>query len=258
MKILYKGFVYESVYQTDMFMSDDDAKKKYAEHLDDQAIAGIADNGSDDIEDDLKNTNVSVGALLKKWDLKGYPVDSDYIFEEAGGYFIIRNREVFPVEKLINDVEDYYREFPEFANLERRMSDEFWKFPETLYHATPCENKEEILKNGLLPGWGTGLSNRNSHGVFTSTELDGYIDSYGNCKFAIDTMRMKQAGDMPLMQKEPEVFEYLVSQAIGHRYGVNVDRWVDSGGGMDHNTWIMDGGVSPEYLKLEVDGDEED
>ncbi len=258
MKILYKGFVYESVYQTDMFLSDDEAKKKYQEELEDKEIAAIADNGSDDIEEDLANTNVNVGILLKKWNLKGRQVGADYVFEEAGGYFIIRNREVFPVEKLISDVESYYNEFPEFANLEKSLSDDFWKYPETLYHATPCENKEEILKNGLLAGWGTGLSNRNSHGVFTSTEIDGYIDSYGDCKFAIDTHKMKQAGEMPLMQKEPEVFEYIVSQAIGSKYGISVDRWVDSGGGMDHATWIVDGNISPEYLTLQVDGTEED
>ena len=256
MKFVYRGFVYE--HQTDLFLSDDEAKKKYAEYLEDQEVAEIADNEAYDIEEDLTNTKASIPALLKKWNLKGHPVDKDYVFEEAGGYFIIRGREVFPVDKLIDDVAQYYKEFPEYAAMEQHLSDEFWKFPEILYHATPCENKDDILKQGLNAGWGTGMTNRHTRGVFTSTELDGYIDSYGDCKFAIDTMKMKQAGDMPLVQKEPEVFEYLVAQSIGHRYGISVSRWVDSSGGMDHNTWIIDGGVGPEYLTLEVGGDEKD
>lgn len=63
MKILYKGFVYESVYQTDMFLNDEDAKKKYAEHLEDQEIAGIADNQH---VNDMENRGTIKGRELYK------------------------------------------------------------------------------------------------------------------------------------------------------------------------------------------------
>lgn len=256
--MLYNGYIYESVYQTDLFLNDEEAKKKYDEYQEDLVLSEISENGNTDLEEDLTQTNVSVPLLLRKWNLKGRAVNDDYIFEEADGYFIIRNRTIIPVEDILDNPDSYYELFPEFANLETKMSEDFWRYPEPLYHATKCENIEEIKKEGLYPGRGSGLTNRGVFGVFTSTEEDGYIDHYGECKFMIDTAKMKRDGNMPLVLREPEVFNYIVSNIVGEVYGINVEREVSSSGGMDPNTWIIDAHVNPEYLILVQGGDSDD
>lgn len=206
-----------------------------------------------DAEEELeKNTEVDVPSILSKWNLKFNEVNGDYVYSEDGDYYIVRGRSIVPVDKLIENPAHYHEEFPEYANLDQTLSSEFWKYPETLYHATDCANIEAILKEGLHSSHGSGTSNRGVFGVFTSTESEGYIDSYGDCKVAIDTASMKRDGNSFIVEREPEIFDYILSQAISHRYGINVDREPEGGGGMDYNTWIVNGDVPPKYIsKLE-------
>lgn len=259
MKLLHRGFIYESI-------STDELEAEYQKFLRGEpfkmtndliAYAGTRSSRQEetsssdylDVEDELSgNTETDVPSILSKWNIKFEEVNGDYVYAEDGDYYIVRGREVVPVNKLIENPSNYHAEFPEYANLDQKLSSDFWKYPETLYHATDCDNIDGILKEGLHSSRGSGISNRGVFGVFTSTEADGYIDSYWDCKVAIDTRSMKRDGNSFVVEREPEIFDYILSQAISHRYGINVEREPEGGGGMDYNTWIVNGNVPPKYI----------
>lgn len=263
MKFAFKGYVYESVEgmqsKIDAFLRGEYQPKsmdellqmhKYNEEkakLEKESKVEDPDDFFDFEEELEKNQSADVPSLLSKWNINAKEVDGDYVYEERGDYFIVRGREVVEVNKLIERPENYST-FPEFSGLADRLNAEFWKFPETLYHATECSNMPLILKEGMKTSVGTGLSNRNSRGVFTSTEPQGYIDSYGECKVVIDAPKMKADGFMPFMEREPEVFEYMLSGAISHKYDIDVTREVSDSGGMDPHTWIVGDSIPPKYL----------
>lgn len=262
MKMIHRGYVYEAL---DPEMQDKINKfmaGEYTPKSTDELLAMINANASSnkseqsdepedyyDAEEEIeKNLESDVQSILSKWKINFKEVDGDFIFEDdRRGYYIVRGREVVEVNKLIDSPEQYSA-FPEYSGLADRINAEFWKYPETLYHATECDNIESILKDGLFTSKGTGLTNRNSRGVFTSTEPDGYIDYYGDCKVVIDAPSMKKSGYTPFMEKEPEVFEYMISQVISHKYDINATREISDSGGMDQNTWIVGGEIPPKYL----------
>lgn len=259
MKIAHKGYIYES-------MTPAELEHEYQNFMEGRPFklttelmtyAGSRqkadDNNSEpeylDLEDEVeKNTSLDVPSILVKWDIQYNEVDGDYVYVDNGDYYIVKGREIIPVNELIDRPGQYSDTFPEYANLDQKLSNEFWKFTETLYHATECDNMESILANGLDPSRGSGIGNRGVYGVFTSSEPDGYIDAYGDCKVSIDTAAMKRDNNMISVEREPEIFEYILSQAISSKYGINVTREPSSSDGMDYNTWIVNGAIHPKYL----------
>lgn len=259
MKMLYRGYVYEAIdpameeklasymsgnnriSQNDLMALLDYVSKR------DKETNKTNDEYYDVEEEVEKNQELDVPSILKKWNIDFKEVDGDYVYQENGDYYIVRGREVVDVNRLIERPEQYPI-FKEYITLADSINNEFWRFPEPLYHATDCENMESILKNGLHTSAGSGLSNMNSRGVFTSTEVDGYIDSYGDCKVMIDAPAMKRDGNTFYVEREPEIFDYILSNAISSKYDIDVTREVTSSGGMDPNTWIVGGDIPPKYI----------
>lgn len=209
-----------------------------------------------DLEDELNAGNYgNIEELLNRWkDEDGFTWTHNnkgfYVlkYDRRDDYKVIVGNNLIDIDNLIRDPNAYHEELPIFANLSQVFNDEFWKFPQGLYHATDCKNIPLILKDGLNPGWGTSLSNRGHHGAFTSTEPEGYIDSYGDCKVFIDTLAMKKDGVMPFVELEPEVFTHRVGSSVYHYFGIDEEFIRYSESGEDENTYIVDGGVPAKYI----------
>lgn len=137
--------------------------------------------------------------------------------------------------------------------LEERFNKMFWERPEALYHATPLANVNEIKTNGLkMQHKSRSLSNRQIRAaVFTSTEPEAIVHSYGPALFAIDTNLMKQDGFTPEVSKEPS---YAEQDAINHLAKM-IHVWSDEkelvsqSDGTDSNTIIVHSNIPPKYLK---------
>lgn len=169
-------------------------------------------------------------------------------YDRRGDLKVIVGNELIDIDNLIRNPNAFHKELPIFANLSKVFNDEFWKFPQGLYHATDCQNIPSILKEGLNTSWGTSLSNRGHNGTFASTEPDGYIDSYGECKVYIDIPRMKKEGKTPFVELEPEVFTHRVGSSVYHYFGIDDEFVRYSESGEDENTYIIEGGVEPQYI----------
>lgn len=263
--MIHRGYVYESVdaeaeqaYQN--FINGGRIDLRYQNYIASRLSASNEPPSEDeylDFEDELEtNKELSPEDIAKKWNLSFKKVGGDLVYEEISrsrnhnSYYIVRGREQFKVDDIIDDPESYYASFPEYSTIPAKLNEEFWKWPETLYHATQEEYVEPIMKEGLLTRWGSGMTNRGTRGVFTSESPDGYIDSYGDYKIRIDTDAMKRDGFTPDVQREPEVLSHIVSQAINHTYDIPVEREPEHSGGMDPQTWIVTEGIPPKYLSL--------
>lgn len=90
--------------------------------------------------------------------------------------------------------------------------------PGKLYHYTTESNWEEIQRSGELRGsYGTGLSNRNVNGIFTSTDPEQYADgTYGDVCLEIDMDKYKKEHNLANVDimYEPDVEEYLLRDLI--------------------------------------------
>ena len=131
----------------------------------------------------------------------------------------------------------------------------FWERPSTLWHATPDENVQNILKNGLGRRNDTrGLTNRSvGAAVFTTTEPEELaMGSYGDNHFEIDCAAMKADGLTPTVTQEPEVEEYEFRKALLYKVGAEdaADR-LEHGRDMAPHTVIVHGDIPPKYLKLD-------
>ena len=134
---------------------------------------------------------------------------------------------------------------------------EFWEYPQTLYHCTPTENVAAIKTKGLTCQSKTrGINNRSvGHAIFTTQEeeeVEHVRQSYGPVVFAINTRAMKQDGFTPFVTHEPEVDEALELEFIFRKLGheVDLDRFIDSSGGISQYTVIVHENIPPKYLTI--------
>lgn len=138
-----------------------------------------------------------------------------------------------------------------FPTAESGFNDEFWKYPQTLYHATDDSNIKGILRTGLGAASRTrGLTNRSvGAAVFTTTEYDELVlGSYGDAIFEILTSTMAKDGYTPRVSQEPDVLQSRLRNDIGRRFGE--DHVSDPEVGMSENTIIVYGSIPPKYLRL--------
>lgn len=136
---------------------------------------------------------------------------------------------------------------------ENNYSENFWTYPGLLYHATPEENVEEILENGIEAKSETrGLSNRNmSDAVFTSTNPDGYIESYGDAVFEINTSQMKADGYTPEVSQEEDIERYEQESSLINLLGLDMDIYPEEPEqGLSYETVAIFGNIPPKYLRL--------
>ena len=90
--------------------------------------------------------------------------------------------------------------------------------PGTVYHYTTEEKWEEIQKSGgLNTSYGTGLTNRNASGIFTSIDPETHADgTYGDVCLAIDLQKFKENNKLDKLDiaPEPEIIETALQNLV--------------------------------------------
>lgn len=142
----------------------------------------------------------------------------------AGGKWWVEIDENYPsvkeVGEWIYDVSEH--EITEWGLDYDDFNQTFWTHPQELYHATPDDNVEAILANGIGAMNKTrGLSNRGvGAAVFTSSDPEELMHgSYGDSIFQIDTAAMAADGYRPRVEQEPDVEEYEWRRRLLHAVG---------------------------------------
>lgn len=157
--------------------------------------------------------------------------------------------------------DSYLDEVAEQFGYKDNFNELFWKFPQYLYHCTPEENRESIIKNGIgMMDKTRGFSSNRHIGaaVFTTSEeeeVPSLQDSYGPVVFLINTPQMKKDGYMPTVEKEPDwtTAEKIsfVLQKLGYpEEKTETSRFVDSSEGTTPYTVIVYGQIPPQYLNV--------
>lgn len=224
----------------------------------------LPDDQYHDLEDELgRNMEKTPEKIIEGWknvDDNYYGIEEDVIRTSCCGdfnkikyenkWYIRFDRDLTTIEGIIDNYERYLKYFPFISNMEDMFNSDFWNSPATLYHATDCDNVEDILSEGLKGGSGTGLSNRYVSGVFTSLEPEGYIDSYGDCVIAIDCHAMAVDGLTPYVAQEPDVVERDIKEALRDLLEYEGEYEYESSTDTDPNTIIISKNIPPKYLKL--------
>lgn len=126
--------------------------------------------------------------------------------------------------------------------------------PGKLYHYTTEEKWEDIQQSGELYGnSGSGLTNRFSHGIFTSVNPDEHaIGTYGDVCLEIDMDAFKTANSLSSvnLEYEPDIEEYLLRDMI--RSTLKLDDMgiqLDSSLGMSQYTIIIGHNIPIQFIK---------
>jgi hypothetical protein len=216
-----------------------------------------------DLEDELlKNNNKTPEQIIQGWknvDNNYYGIEEDFIKTHCCGiihkikfenkWYVLFDRDLYEIEEIIDNYERYSKKFPFIGEIEDRFNNDFWDSPKTLYHATDCENVKSILQNGLKGGYGTGLMNTGTFGIYTSLNPEGYIESYGDCVIAIDCGRMVEDEFKPFVNQEPDVVEYEIKNALSHLLDYEME--FDAQNDTDPDTVIVTAeNIPAKYLKL--------
>jgi hypothetical protein len=157
-------------------------------------------------------------------------------------------------ESYLDDVAEQLGYNDDFHNL-------FWKFPRYLYHCTPEENQESIMKNGINMMDKTRGFASNRHvraAVFTTSEeeeISSLQNSYGPVVFSINTPQMKRDGYMPKVEQEPDWAKAEKISFVLREIGYPDERseaslFVDSSEGTTQYTVIVYGEIPPQYLSI--------
>ena len=272
METIVAGYKTIFEYQTDMFLSDEEAKAKDAqaeyEYNVRDALADFVDNdvSIDDIDSideylsDYPNDAFKlIQIILKKSGVDSTTkelVDGDVlilynniILNFSNGRFLSAYSKKSFYDRIVDDPDSYLPKG--FPDLEEKFNDEFWDGPVELYHATTEDNVADIQSDGLVPMSSTrGISNRSvGSAVFTSINPD-VIDSYGDNVFRIDTTAMKRDGYTPYVSQEPVFPESEKINALLHIYDIEETHEISSYDGMDPDTVIVYGKIPSKYLEL--------
>lgn len=259
-------------YQTDMFMSDDEAKaadqKAEREFTLRDALDAFTENeisidDPSDIEGYLSDYGTD-GLKLISVILNKLGIEPKMKLLADGDVLVIYNNVIINFSKdrvlaayskksfydrIIDDPDSYLPE--NYPDPEEKFNSEFWGRPENLYHATTDENIDDIQTDGLVPMSLTrGISNRSiGAAVFTSINPE-VIDSYGNNIFKIDTRMMKNDGYTPFVSQEPAFPEAEKINSLLYIYGIEETYEISSHDGMDPDTVIVHGKIPSKYLEL--------
>lgn len=125
--------------------------------------------------------------------------------------------------------------------------------PSIVYHGTPDENVENILREGLECRFDSrGLSNKSVGGAVFTTSEESEAEGYGKV-LRIDIGAMERDGVLPRVSQEPEIEYYNACDAFASRFGLYLGDSVfyDVEQGMSPNTFVLNGPVPPEYISVE-------
>lgn len=139
--------------------------------------------------------------------------------------------------------------------LTERFNNDFQDYPVTLFHATPNENLESIMKDGLQAESQTrGLTNRGvGAAIFTyDNDESPLTGSYGDTVLAIDCKAMKRDGLEFYVEQEPAVVENETANLLAHVVGANDFHWEAGGDGADDPATVIlhIDHVPPKYLRV--------
>lgn len=180
---------------------------------------------------------------------------------DLGGYphLLIPDRKVVDDDGTVHDRREYVDSMSE-SNLWHMVGEQmpevnYWdldKHESVLYHASPCENKRQILERGIEPRKETrGISNRSTGAaVFASTDNYG-LDSYGDCRFEIDLSKMKADGYTPTITQEEPFEEINMKKRLANLLDVGDDYYPEDSlqsEGIWGHTRVIHGDVPARYI----------
>ena len=139
--------------------------------------------------------------------------------------------------------------------LAERFNEDFQEGPVTLWHATPSENLDSILKNGLRAESVTRVLTNRSVGaaIFTSDNEEAALyGPYGDAVLEIDCKAMKRDGVSFYVEQEPAVIESEAASVLASAVGATDFDWhLFSDGADDPSTVILHiARVPPKYLRV--------
>jgi hypothetical protein len=180
-------------------------------------------------EYDIEKADIS--KLIKRFGLKGKGFFDNRIIEIYGDepvYLLYdSDNETFSVIKDITqwiwdvdasnigvDPDTIYNNWVESSLKDLRQN------PGKVYHYTTPEKFELIKQDGEMIGsYGTGINNRGSYGIFTSTDPQEYsLGTYGDICLEIDLESFKRDSGLPELnlEFEPEVIDYITREYLAH------------------------------------------
>lgn len=222
---------------------DDDDQQSWLEYLEDEGLLEASA-----LDEFVATHNLSRNYPVR--DNKNVIVLSDgkdtaYLISDGEDYEYIDDIEDWAQNLTENEftrifkftVEDLYNPY-----LEGTLKD-CQEFPPTVYHYTTEEKWDEIQESGVLnTTYGTGITNRNSRGVFCSVDWEtNQLGSYGDVCLAIDLAKLKDVLKLSELNLsyEPEVEEYLLADFISSVMDLNIYNEISSSGGMSLDTIIV-------------------
>jgi len=157
--------------------------------------------------------------------------------------------------------DSYLDDIAEKFGYEDNFNEMFWKFPQTLYHCTPEENKDSIIKYGIgMKNKTRGFSSNRHIGaaIFTTSEegeVSSLQNSYGPVVFSINTPQMKKDNYIPTVEQEPdwaksEKISFVLKKLGYSEEETESSRFVDSSEGTSPYTVIVYGQIPSKYLSI--------
>lgn len=142
------------------------------------------------------------------------------------------------LEKVVGcGIEDVYNNWTECTLRQLKLN------PGKLYHYTTEEKFREIQEDGFLRGsYGTGLSNRYTHGLFTTTNAEELADGvYGDVCLEIDMDAFKKAHGLAELNLayEPEVDTFLLREAACAKLDLSCHLDLSSDSGVSPYTIVV-------------------
>lgn len=123
--------------------------------------------------------------------------------------------------------------------------------PGMVYHYTTEEKWEYIQQHGgMKTSYGTGMTNRNAVGIFTSVDMEEHaIGTYGDVCLAIDLASYKKDSNLVELNvlPEPEVLEAELANILGNKFGIDDIREPSSD--MSPYTMIVNHSIPIKYIK---------
>lgn len=176
-----------------------------------------------------------------------FPKSKILVFETGTGTYVYEDESITEANEWVNDAEpmEYYK---------TETDEEFWKHNLqgfVVYHATPEENIESIMANGLEEMDKTrGIENRSTGSAIFTSDNPHDIDSYGSVIIEINVGAMQADGYMPHVAHEEPIQEKFGKERLANQIGLEEFYWeVESG--IAETTYVFYGAIPPKYLSIQ-------
>ena len=127
------------------------------------------------------------------------------------------------------------------------------EYPGTVYHYTTEDKWEEIQSHKeMTQSHGTGLTNRNILGIFTSVDPEEHaIGTYGDICLSIDLANFKSSNSLSKLNlsPEPEVLENELHNCLIGKFRITDELEIDNSGGMSSLTMVVHHNIPLQFIK---------